>query len=337
MTTLAALDTVVGEINLESSTRSRPNAADLANAIVANVETVVRGRRQAVEQTTIGLLAGGHVLIEDSPGNGKTTLARALANSVGASFRRIQGTPDLLPSDLTGSTIWSQDTHSFTFIPGPIFTNLLLVDELNRATPRAQSALLEAMEESTVTVDGVSHKLPAPFFVIATQNPSDQHGTYALPEGQLDRFAIAVTLGPNDAAIERQVLREQLLRPTVDDVRPVVTVDELRWLQHEVRRTFVCDTVLDFALSIVRATREDPRVQTGASSRAALSMVRCCQARALLARRDFVTPDDVKAVAPAVLTHRLVVGLDRGLHGATSEAALAAILAATPVPPIAGG
>ncbi len=306
MTALAGLDTV-GDVVVESAGGSRSQAAELANAVVANVESVIRGRRTAVELVVIGLLAGGHVLIEDTPGNGKTTLARVVARSVGATFRRVQGTTDLLPSDITGSTIWSEATRDFTFIPGPIFTNMLLIDELNRATPRAQSALLEAMEEATVTVDGVCHRLPEPFFVVATQNPTDQQGTFSLPEGQLDRFAVAVSLGPNDMTTERQVLREQLLRPTVDNVRAVLALDELRSLQQEVRRTFVCDAVVDFALSVVGATRSDPRVRVGASSRALLSMMRCCQARALLSRRDFVTPDDVKQLAASTLGHRLTL------------------------------
>ncbi len=202
---------------------SRALAAAVAARLIGNVERVVHGRRAAVELVTAGLLAGGHVLVQDVPGSGKTTLARAFARSVGGSFRRIQGTADLLPGDITGSAMWDPDQHSFVFVPGPVFANVLLVDELNRATPRAQSALLEALDEGAVTVDGVRHALPEPFFVVATQNPTDQYGTYPLPEGQLDRFSVALTLGENDLATERQVVREQLLRPTVDDLQPVVS------------------------------------------------------------------------------------------------------------------
>ncbi len=206
--------------------------------------------------------------------------------------------------------MWDPSSQEFTFIPGPVFTNVLLVDELNRSTPRAQSALLEAMDEGMVTVDGVRHKLPDPFFVVATQNPGDHHGTFPLPDGQLDRFALALTLGTNDLVTERRVMREQLLRATPTDLQPVLAAQELRWLQLEVRRTFVADPVLDFALGIVAATRAHPHVRVGASSRAALSLLHCAQAHALLVGRDYVTPDDIKSLAPSALGHRLVVAPD---------------------------
>ena len=297
------VDGVAGDYQIDP----RGLAAAMAEKLVRNVETVVRGRREAVELISIGLLSGGHVLIQDVPGSGKTTLARSLARSIGGVFRRVQGTADLLPGDITGSSIWDSGRQEFRFVPGPIFANVLLVDELNRATPRAQSALLEAMDEAAVTLDGESHQLPDPFFVVATQNPSDQYGTHPLPEGQLDRFALTLSLGPNDAATERLVMREQLLRATVSDLHPVLTTDELRWLQQETRRTHVADCVLDFALAVVAATRAHPDVRIGASSRAALSMLHCGQARALLHGRGYVTPDDVKAVAPSALGHRLTL------------------------------
>jgi MoxR-like ATPase len=314
-------------------------AAALAARLIANVEQVVHGRRAAVELVAAGLLAGGHVLVQDVPGSGKTTLARAFARSVGGTFRRIQGTADLLPGDITGSAMWDPDQHSFVFVPGPVFAHVLLVDELNRATPRAQSALLEALDEGAVTVDGVRHALPEPFFVVATQNPTDQYGTYPLPEGQLDRFAIALTLGENDLATERQVVREQLVRPTVDDLNAVVSPDELHRVQAQVRQQHVADGVLDFALNVVRATRRHPGVRIGASSRAALSLVRCAQARALLHDRQYIVPDDVKVLAPYVLGHRLV--LQRAANtGAGNRvdalglggAVIGEVLAAVPVP-----
>ncbi|MGH8889014.1 MAG: AAA family ATPase [Acidothermaceae bacterium] len=283
------------------------DAGQLARRLLGNVEQVVHGRRPALELVACGLLAGGHVLVQDVPGSGKTTLARAFARSIGGTFRRIQATADLLPGDITGSSVWEPDRHGFVFVPGPVFAHVLLVDELNRATPRAQSALLEAMDEAAVTVDGVRHPLPEPFFVVATQNPTDQHGTYPLPEGQLDRFAIALTLGENDLATERQVVREQLLRPTVDDLTAVISPDELGAVQVRVRHTYVDDAVLDFALQVVRGTRTHPRVRIGASSRAALALVRCAQARAVIFDRDWVLPDDVKVLAPFVLGHRLVL------------------------------
>jgi len=283
------------------------SAAQWAHAVVDNVERVVRGRRAAVELVTCALLAGGHALVEDLPGSGKTTLARAVARTVGGSFRRIQATADLLPADITGSGIWNPQEQVFGFVPGPLFAHVVLVDELNRTSPRTQSAFLEAMEEGAVTVDGVRHALPDPFFVVATQNPFDQHGTYHLPQGQLDRFAVRVRLGRLDAAAERLVVREQLLRATVDDLPAVLDPDSLRALRLAVRQTYVADAVLDYAVQLVRHTREDARVTDGASSRAAIVLVRCAQARAVLDSRLYVSPDDVKALAVAVLAHRIAV------------------------------
>jgi MoxR-like ATPase len=325
----------------------RAHAFEAAARLVANVEQVVHGRRDAVELVGCGLLAGGHVLMQDVPGTGKTTVARAFARSIGGSFRRIQGTADLLPADITGSGVWEPDRHAFVFVAGPVFANVVLIDELNRATPRAQSALLEAMDEAAVTVDGVRHPLPDPFFVVATQNPLDQYGTYPLPEGQLDRFAVALGLGDNDLATERRVVREQLVRATVDDLAAVVSTDELIALQSEVRRTYVADAVLDFGLHVVRGTRTHPAVRIGASSRAALALTRCAQARAVLLRRDYVLPDDIKLLAPYVLGHRLVLhrsaraqagsadGANGGVAagtGGSGGAIVAAILATVPVP-----
>jgi MoxR-like ATPase len=319
---------------------SRADAVVLAARLMANIEQVVHGRRPAVELVVAGLLSGGHVLVQDVPGSGKTTLARSVARSIAGTFRRIQGTADLLPGDITGSSMWDPARHEFIFVPGPIFTNVLLVDELNRATPRAQSALLEAMDESTVTVDGIRHVLPEPFFVVATQNPTDQYGTFPLPEGQLDRFAVALSLGPNDVATERRVIREQLLRATVDELQPVLEADELRWIQLEVRGTHVADPVLDFALAVLDATRSHDSVRVGASSRAGLSLMRCAQAHALLCGRDYVVPDDVKVLAPSVLGHRLVLADDvAGERGTTNGIAVgvgaevvADIVATVPVP-----
>jgi MoxR-like ATPase len=285
-----------------------------------------------VEFITASLLAGGHVLIQDVPGSGKTTLGRAFAQSIGGEFRRVQGTADLLPADIAGSAIWEPDRHAFTFVPGPVFANVLLIDELNRATPRAQSALLEAMDEGAVTVDGVRHPLPTPFFVLATQNPIEQHGTFPLPEAQLDRFALGVQLGPNDLETERRVVREQLVHATVEDLASVVSTAELAAAQLEVRRTHIADAVLDFALAVVRATREHPAIRSGASSRAALSFVRCAQARAVLAGREFVVPDDIKALATACLGHRLVLANGASAAIGSADDILAEVLASTPVP-----
>ena len=292
------------------TTEPAPDAAinsPLAQGIVTNVERVVHGRRRAVELVACALLSGGHALVEDIPGSGKTTLARAFARSLGGEFHRIQATADLLPSDITGSGVWEPDEHAFRFVPGPIFGHVVLVDELNRTPPRTQSAFLEAMDEGAVTVDGARHPLPDPFFVIATQNPLEQHGTFPLPEGQLDRFAICLRLGALDIASERQVIREQLVRATVDDLTPIITPAQLQTLRSAVRRTFVAEPALDYCLAIVRATRDDPRVRIGASSRAAIALVRCAQARAVLYGREYIVPDDAKALAGPVLAHRLAL------------------------------
>jgi MoxR-like ATPase len=294
-----------------------------------NVGSVVHGRSAAIELITCALLAGGHALIEDVPGSGKTTLARAFARSLGGSFARVQATADLLPADITGSGMWDPDARTFAFVPGPLFAHVVLVDELNRTPPRTQSAFLEAMEESAVTVDGRRHPLPDPFFVVATQNPLEQHGTYPLPEGQLDRFTICLRLGPLELAAERLVVREQLARPTVENLRPVVEPIALQSIREAVRTAHIDDAVLDHALAVVRATRVDPRVRVGASSRAALSLVRCAQARAMLQGRAYVVPDDTKALAVAVLAHRLVPAA----NGGTAHSVITDIVARLPVPP----
>ncbi len=293
---------------------NRAEAAAVASRLVGNVELVVHGRRGAVELVVAAVLAGGHVLVEDVPGSGKTTLARAVARSLGGSFRRVQGTADLLPADITGSGVWEPERRAFSFVPGPVFANVVLVDELNRTPPRTQSAFLEAMDEGAVTVDGTRHVLPDPFVVLATQNPLEQYGTYPLPEGQLDRFAVTLSLGVNDPATERRVVREQLDHATVDELQAVTSPAQLVQVRHEVRRTHVADAVLDHAVRIAEATRDHPSVALGASTRAALALVRCAQARALLGGRDHVLPDDVKALAAAVLGHRLVLRDGTGLR-----------------------
>jgi MoxR-like ATPase len=310
---------------------SRDDATAVARALVAGVEEVVHGRRRVVETVVSAVLAGGHVLVEDLPGTGKTTLARAVARSLGGTFRRVQGTPDLLPADITGSGVWEPDRHAFTFVPGPLFAHVVLVDELNRTPPRTQSAFLEAMEEGAVTVDGVRHALPDPFVVLATQNPAEQYGTYPLPEGQLDRFAVALRLGPNDPETERRVVREQLVAPTVDDLDPVTTPEELRAVRAVVRHTHVADAVLDHAVQVVEATRNAAAVARGASTRAALVLVRCAQARALLAGRDHVLPDDVRTLAPPVLGHRLLLA-DGSSDPGRGQRVVADLAGAVPVP-----
>jgi MoxR-like ATPase len=305
--------------------------AAVAEELVAAVETVIRGRHAAVELALATVVSGGHVLVEDAPGSGKTTLARALANALGGTFRRVQGTADLLPADITGSAVWQPAQSTFTFVPGPIFANVVLVDELNRIPPRSQSALLEAMDEGAVTVDGLRHALPEPFILIGTQNPYEQWGTYPLPEGQLDRFTALIHLGANEEDVEHQIVREQLAGPTVDDIEPAMTLDQFEGLRSASRAVHVAESVLGYAVQITAATRVHPRVALGASTRATIALVRCAQARALLGGFAHVRPDDVKALAQAVLAHRLALHAGEADETAAVDV-VAEIVARTPIP-----
>ena len=299
-----------------------------------SVGRAVVGADEPLRLTLIALLAGGHVLVEDVPGTGKTLLARAIARSLNLRTARIQGTPDLLPSDVTGSSLF--EPTGLRFVAGPVFTNVLLVDEINRATPRTQSALLEAMQERQVSVEGTTHPLPDPFVVLATQNPVEFDGTFALPQAQLDRFLVRARIGYPDEPSERRIARRhQAEAEPLDRVDPVIEAEPLLLLRDEVRRVRVSDEVEEYLVALVRATRDHPDLSLGGSPRATVALYRVVQASAVLAGRSFVLPDDVKAVAPAVLAHRLVVDLDHGLRGATAESALESILAAVPVPPVA--
>jgi MoxR-like ATPase len=289
------------------------------------------GAHEPLRLLTAALLVSGHVLVEDVPGVGKTLLAKAFARSLGLSFSRVQGTPDLLPSDVTGSSIL--DGSEFRFVPGPIFSNVVLFDEINRATPRTQSALLEAMQERQVSVDGKTRPLPKPFVVLATQNPIELEGTFALPEAQLDRFLVRVELGYLEEVEERQMLRR--LRGTdelLEQIEPVVSEDDLARISTAVRSVLVADDVESYLLSLVRATREHKDVRLGASPRSAVALYRSSQAWAALDGREFVLPDDVRHLVRPVIAHRLVLDLDRELRGATTDAVLDEILDATPVP-----
>ncbi|MGI8408130.1 MAG: AAA family ATPase [Actinomycetota bacterium] len=293
------------------------NAAHLAaRRLVDNVELVIRGKHAAVELAATALFAGGHLLIEDVPGVGKTMLGRAIARSISGSFKRIQATPDLLPSDITGSNVYESPTQRFQFVPGPVFANVVLIDEINRTTPRTQSALLEAMEESAVTVDGVRHPLPDPLFMIATQNPLEHHGTFPLPEGQLDRFSIAMDIGYVDEATERLFVRAQLGSHPIEELEAVLTPDDILGIRRAVRTTHVAEPVLAYALALVGGTRRHADAELGGSPRASITLVRCAQARAVIAGRDFVVPDDVKALAVSALSHRIIV---RGSSGDTER------------------
>jgi MoxR-like ATPase len=298
------------------------------------VAKAVVGADEPLRLITVALLAEGHVLLEDVPGTGKTLLANAVARSLDLTLARVQGTPDLLPTDVTGASLY--EGGSLRFVRGPVFTNILLVDEVNRATPRTQSALLEAMQERQVTVEGSTHPLPDPFLVLATQNPVEFEGTFALPQAQLDRFLLRARVGYPDGAAERRIARRyQDAAEPLDAIQPVISRERLLEARDRVRTVRVTDEVEGYLVDVVRATRTHPELSLGASPRATVALYRAAQAAAVLDARDFVTPDDVKAVAPAVLTHRLVVDLDRSLHGATAEGAVASILQAVPVPPVA--
>lgn len=304
-----------------------------ARALVDNIRRVIRGKDEQVNLAVIALLSGGHLLVEDVPGVGKTMLARSLALSISGTYRRIQFTPDLLPSDVTGTVIFNQKASDFEFKPGPIFANVVLADEINRATPRTQSSLLEAMDEGQVTADGTTHPLPRPFFVIATQNPVEYHGTYPLPEGQLDRFCMSITLGYPSEETEREIVESQLLEHPVNQLHSVLKAEEIPHIQRICREVKVHDDVLSYAVSLVRSTREKEGLYLGASPRGTIFLVRTAQVRAFLNGRDFVTPDDVKALAVPVLSHR-VIPAARASGLAEARSLVQEILERLPVPVI---
>ncbi|MGH2346420.1 MAG: AAA family ATPase [Chloroflexota bacterium] len=295
------------------------NVAALLDPVRESIARVIVGKAEATELLLIALLCEGHVLLEDVPGVGKTLLAKSLARTLGCGFRRIQCTPDLLPSDITGVGIYDQRVADFVFHAGPIFTNVVLVDEINRATPRTQAALLEAMEERQVTAEGETRPLPRPFLVLATQNPIELEGTFPLPEAQLDRFLLRVRLGYPTKLEEATIIRRFEVDDPLADLRPVIDVEDLLRLSLDVRRVHLADAVLEYAVNIVHATRNHPEVEVGASPRATVALTRAARARAALQGRAFVLPDDIKALAPSVLTHRLSVAPTRQpADGATS-------------------
>src|SRR6056297_98074 len=308
-------------------------AYETAGKLRENMESVILGKSEAVRSIVLTLLAGEHLLLEDVPGVGKTLAAKALAGSIDSKFNRIQFTPDLLPSDITGSSIYRNDTREFQFTPGPIFANVVLADEINRAPPRTQSALLEAMSDRQVSADGKTYTLPKPFIVVATQNPFEFEGTYVLPESQMDRFLMRTSIGYPAAESERRVLESHRSGEPVDSIQRVVSVEDILAAQQAVREVRFDASLEDYLLEIVAATRSSESFRLGVSTRAALSFYRGCQARAVTEQRDFVTPDDVKALAVTTLSHRVLVdGFGGGSDRQTAERLMAELLTQIPVP-----
>jgi MoxR-like ATPase len=319
--------------------RSTRTFAETFGSIVDNIERVVRGKPEAVELAVLCMLAEGHLLIEDVPGVGKTSLAKALAASIDCTWRRVQFTPDLLPADLVGVSVWQRSTETFEFQPGPMFANVVLTDEINRASPKTQSALLEAMEERQVTVDGRTYMLRPPFMVIATQNPVEQEGTYRLPESQMDRFLVRLSIGYPARAAELAVLDGLGAAEVLRSIQPVATIDDVNSMVAQVKAVHVAPALKGYLVDLAEMSRRHPALVLGMSPRATLQLSRAIRARAMANGRDFATPDDVKALAAPVLAHRLLLRHDASLGGTTGESAINDVLNAVPVPtsPSAGG
>ena len=312
--------------------RPSPTFAQLFEAITGNVASVVHGKRDAIDLAVICLLAEGHLLIEDVPGVGKTSLAKALAASIECSWKRVQFTPDLLPADLVGVSVFQRATETFVFQPGPLFANIVLADEINRASPKTQSALLEAMEERQVSADGVSHRLPMPFMVAATQNPIEQEGTYRLPESQLDRFLMRLSLGYPGRQAELAILDANGSADALARLEPVVSADEVVAMCHSVRTVHLAGVLKSYLVDLAETSRSHPGLVIGLSPRATLQLARATRAHAAARGRDYATPDDVKAVAVPVLSHRVVLRPDAAARGLTGAHLVQELLASVPVP-----
>lgn len=302
------------------------------HSIIDNIERVIIGKRDIAELCVVALIAQGHVLLEDVPGVGKTVMVRALAKSVGAQFKRIQFTPDLLPSDVIGVSIYNPKDMEFQFRPGPIMGNIVLADEINRTSPKTQSALLEGMEEASVTIDGETMMIPKPFFVMATQNPIEYEGTYPLPEAQLDRFLLKLRMGYPSHAEEIEVLKRAEKSAPLEDLKPVISLEDLILLQQEVKEIMVDDTIKNYIVDLANRTRKDSYIYLGVSPRGSLALMKASQALAMLRGRDFVTPDDVQYLAPFVFSHRMILRSEARYDGITTEEIIERILTKTNVP-----
>lgn len=310
----------------------RKESTQIVNDLQSNLESCILGKSLEIQLLLTALLAGGHVLIEDVPGTGKTQLVKALAKSISGDYRRIQCNPDILPSDITGVSIFHPRDQQFYFRPGPVMTNILLVDEINRATTKSQSALLEVMEERNVTVDGETHDLPHPFMMIATQNPIDFEGTYILPEAQLDRFMMKINLGYPEASVEKNLLLQHQMGQPVNRLESVTDMEHIATIQQEIRNIHMSDVVVDYMLALVRRTREHQAVLLGASPRASLSFMLACKAFAFLHNRDYVLPDDVKNLAPYILSHRILLRPESRLESMHTESVLQNIIQQVKIP-----
>jgi MoxR-like ATPase len=307
-------------------------AASLAQKIVANLRRVIHAPEETLEFSVLCLLSEGHLIIEDFPGVGKTTLAKSLARSVDCSFSRLQFTPDLLPSDVTGVNVFNQRSNEFEFRPGPVFANILLVDEINRASPKTQAALLECMQERQVTIDGVSYQLAPPFMVMATQNPIEYEGTYPLPEAELDRFTMRIAIGYPPLADEANMLSENAAETPLDKLECVASAQEVLGAIESAKNVFVEESLNRYVVAVLRHTRSDSRLFLGASPRAGLALLRVAKARALVAGRDYLEPDDIKTVAPTVLAHRLILSPEARSSGLDAEELVRDVIERTPVP-----
>lgn len=327
-TVAGELDSVPTDENSQASTSPRQRLQDLT----ASLSGVIRGKQEAVEVLVTAMLAGGSVLMDDVPGVGKTTLAKALSRSIDVSFNRVQFTPDLLPSDILGASIYNPVDGTFTFREGPVFCNVLLADEINRASPRTQSALLEAMSEAQATIEGVRHDLPTPFLVLATQNPVDFHGTYPLPEAQLDRFLVYMNLGYPAAETEVDILFDQAIAHPIDSLQPVLNREEIVGLQNAVREVHVDRSVGQYMVELIRRTRSDAKLKLGVSPRGSLMLFRAAQACAFLAGRDHVTPDDVQKMSRYVLPHRVVLTSKSRYSSVNRAEIISELIRSVPVP-----